>query len=133
MLVYCDSVVLIYHLDHLGPLQVKTATKLQALHRRGDRIAVSDLTRFECRVGPIKRNDPLMLAAFDRFFASPDVHIVPLTPDVWDKAAEIRARLNLKTADSVHLAAAIVGRCGLFLTNDSQLSRCTEITVEALA
>ena len=133
MLVYCDSVVLIYHLDHVGPLQAKAAARLQALHQRGDRLAISDLTRFECRVGPIKRNDPLMLAAFDRFFASPDVNIVPLTSDVWDKAAEIRASLNLKTADSVHLAAAIVGRCDLFLTNDRQLSRCNEISVEVLA
>ena len=132
MLVYCDSVILIYFLDHVGPLQAKADAKLGAIRQHGGRLAVSDLTRFECRVGPIKRNDAKMLAAFDRFFASPDVHTVPLTPDVWDKAAEIRATLGLKTADALHLAAAIVGNCDTFLTNDSQLRRCSDINVDVL-
>jgi len=74
-----------------------------------------------------------MLAAFDRFLASADVHTVPLTSDVWEKAAETRATVNLKTANSVHLVAAIASRCDLFLTNDTQLSRFTEVTVEVLA
>ena len=133
MLVYCDSVVLIYYLDHVGPLQTKTAGKLQTIHEQGGRLAISDLTRFECRVGPIKRSDSLMLAAFDRLFASPDVWVVPITHEVWDHAAEIRAKLGLSTADSIHLAAAVAGKCDVSLTNDSQLSRCSEIRVELLA
>ena len=34
--------------------------------------------------------------------------------------------------DSVHLAAAIEHGCGLFLTADAQLARCTAISVEVL-
>jgi hypothetical protein len=34
---------------------------------------------------------------------------------------------------SLNLSAAIENGCGLFLTNDTRLSRCTEIPVEVLA
>ena len=39
----------------------------------GDRAAVSDLTRLECRVKPIRLGDASLLADYDAFFAAPDL------------------------------------------------------------
>ena len=36
MLIFCDSVILIYFLDHTGPLQVRAANRLAALGAAGD-------------------------------------------------------------------------------------------------
>jgi predicted nucleic acid-binding protein len=132
MLIYCDSVILIYWLDQVGPFHLRAETRMQALLAAGDRLAVSDLTRLECRVGPLKRRDAAAVAAFDGFFARPEVTLVPLTSSVFDRAAQLRADLNFKMPDALHLAAAIENGCNSFLTNDAQLSRCTGVSIEVL-
>src|SRR2546429_314444 len=53
MLIYCDSVVLIYWLDGTGPFRHRAALRITALQSSGDQIAISDLTRLECRVRPL--------------------------------------------------------------------------------
>jgi predicted nucleic acid-binding protein len=132
MLVYGDSGILIYWLDQVGPFHLRAERRMQALLAAGDRIALSDLTRLECRVGALKRRDAAAVAAFDTFFARPEVVLVPLTAAVFDRAAQMRADLNFKTPDALHLAAAIESGCDRFLTNDTRLSRCTDITIEIL-
>ena len=54
---------------------------------------------------------------------------------VCERAARIRAasRFCLKAPDCLHLAAAIEHGCGSFLTNDRQLTLCTDIVVEILS
>jgi uncharacterized protein len=67
------------------------------------------------------------------FFNDPDLIAVALTAPVWERAARIRAMHNFKPLDSLHLATAVEHACGLFLTNDVQLRRFPDITVEVLA
>jgi predicted nucleic acid-binding protein len=98
----------------------------------GELLAVSDLTRFECRVGPTRSRDAQRLSDFDGFFLQPDVRLVPLPGAVFDRATVIRADYGFKIADSIHLAAAVESKCDRFLTNDFRLRRFTDITVEIL-
>jgi len=51
---------------------------------------------------------------------------------VAEQAAELRARYNLKLADSFQIAAAIAAGCDAFLTNDAALKRVSEITILVL-
>ncbi len=44
----------------------------------------------------------------------------------------IASVMKIKLPDCLHLAAAIEHGCGLFLTNDAQLPRCSAIAVEVL-
>lgn len=132
MLVYCDSVILMYFFDHTGAFNVRATNRLAAVAASKDRIAVSDLVRLEYRVQPIKNADKTKLDLFDAFCARPDVHIVPITTGVFDRATHIRAAHNFKLGDSLHLAAAVEGGCDHFLTNDRRLSGFTDITVEVL-
>ena len=132
MLVYCDSMILIYYLDHEGPFQDRAATRLASLRAVGDQIVVSDLTRLECRVTPIRSGDDLLLAKFDAFFALPDVRYAPLTTAVFDRATHLRARQHLKTADALHLAAAMEAGCEVFLTNDARLGAIAGAVIEVL-
>ena len=132
MVLYCDSVILIYWLDQMGPFHLRAENRMQVLQAAGDGIAISDLTRLECRVGALKRKDAVALASFDKFFARPEVRIVPLTAAVFDRAAHLHADLGFKTPDALHLAAALESGCDRFLTNDSRLSKCSGITIEIL-
>jgi uncharacterized protein len=132
MLIYCDSVILIYLLDTVGPFNVRAAAGLAALRAAGDTPAFSDLTRLECRVKPLRLGAMALLADFDTFFARPDVYRVPITTAVFDRAAAIRAAHGYKLADALHLAAAAEAGCNRFLTNDGRLSTFTDVSVEVL-
>jgi uncharacterized protein len=132
MVVYLDSVVLIYFFDHTGPFNQRASSRLAALASAKAELAVSDLVRLECRVKHVKTGDAARLAVFDAFFARPDVRIVPITTAVFDRATLIRAAHGFKLGDSLHLAAAAIAGCSRFLTNDSRLSVFTGLPVEML-
>jgi predicted nucleic acid-binding protein len=132
MLVYFDSVIVIYLIDHTGPLHLRAVARLATLLAAGDRIAVRYLTRLECRVKPMRNGNTAKLAEFDAFFARPEVRLVPITTAVFDRATRIRTTHNFKTPDSLHLGAAVNAGCDRFLTNDTRLSSFKDIVVEVL-
>lgn len=132
MLIYCDSMILIYLLDSVGPFNVRAAARMAALRAAGDVAVFSDLTRLECRIKPIKLGATTALAGIDAFFIRPDVRHVPITTAVFDRATLIRAAYNFMLGDSLHLAAAVEARCDRFLTNDARLSESTGVPVEVL-
>jgi len=132
MVIYCDSVILMYYFDHTGVFNVRAGNRMAALLAAGDRIAVSDLVRLECRVKPMQTGDKAKLAVYDAFFARPELRIVPLTTAAYDRATAIRAVYGFKTIDAIHLAAAAEAGCDDFLTNDNRLNKFRDITVEVL-
>lgn len=132
MLVYSDSVILMYFFDHTGPFNVRATARLASLAAAKDRLAISDLVRLEYRVKLLKTGDRVKLALFDAFCAQPDVQVVPITTAVFDRATVIRATHNFKLADSLHLAAAVESGCDHFLTNDTRLSGFPDIPLEVL-
>jgi predicted nucleic acid-binding protein len=69
---------------------------------------------------------------FDDYFANTIAEIFPLTRDVVDLATELRAQYNFKTPDSLHLAAAVISNCDVFMTNDQRLNRYTGIIIETI-
>jgi predicted nucleic acid-binding protein len=129
---YVDSAIVIYFLERADAFHTRATNWLAVFQAAGDELAVSDLSRLECRVGPLKRGDALLLAKYDGFFNLPEVHRLPLTTAVYDRATAIRASYNFKTADTLHLAAAFEHGCASFLTNDARLSRFTGLAVEVL-
>ncbi len=133
VLIYLDSVIVIYFLDANDQFHQQAAKRLAALRAAGDEIAVSDMTRLECRVQPIHLGDQQRLAIFDNFFLLSDVKHVPLTTAVYDRATDIRAQFAFKTPDAIHLAAAVEAGCGAFLTHDARLARFAGIPVEILS
>jgi len=92
----------------------------------------SELTRLECRVKPIQDGNTALLKDYDEYFANNVSEIVLLSRDVMDRATEIRAQYRFKTPDAIHLAAAVIANCDVFLTNDHQLDRFTELAVEVV-
>lgn len=131
-MVFLDASIVIYFIEQPSIWGAKATARIAALLAAGERLAVSDLVRMECQVGPLKTGDTLLLNKFITFFASPDVQVYPLSAAACDRAARIRALHNFKPLDSLHLAAAVENGCTLFLTNDAQLARFTDIRVEVL-
>jgi predicted nucleic acid-binding protein len=130
MRVYLDSAPIIYLVEDVAPY----TSHLEARLASPDTMQVcSELSRMECRVKPIRDGEDALLAAFDSYFADVIAEVFPLSRQVIDQATELRARYGFRTPDAIHLAAAIVANCDLFLTNDQGLDRCAEIAVETIA
>jgi predicted nucleic acid-binding protein len=132
MLVYLDSVICIYAVEGAPSFQARARARLATMRAAADQPAVSDLTWLECRVKPIRLGDAVALADMEAFLTASDVVRVPLPTAVYERACRIRAVHNYKLADALHLAAAVEGGCGLFLTNDRRLSVFPDVTVEVL-
>ena len=135
MIVCLDANCVIYLVEADPLWGPKVVAKVTALRAAGHELAVSDLSRTERLAGPLASGDAAILADYQTFFASSTIRMLPLTTAVCERAARIRAAslFRIKVPDCLHLAAAIEHGCGVFLTNDAQLTLCTDITVEILS
>lgn len=129
MRLYLDAAPVIYVVEQVAPFFAKVDERLSA--REIVRV-VSDLTRLECRVKPLREGDSNLLRDYDDFFAQAVMEVVTLSRKIIDRATDIRAQYRFKTPDAVHLAAAIVTGCEVFLTNEHQLDRFPEIAIEVV-
>ncbi len=126
---YLDAAPIIYDIEDTQPFAAAVDAKLSVA---GLTLITSELTRLECRVLPLRNGNTKLLQDFDDYFANSIAELVPLTRDVIDRATEIRAQYGFKTPDSLHLAAAVITNCDVFLTNDHRLNRFTGITIETI-
>lgn len=53
----------------------------------------------------------------------------PVTPEISRQAAEVRARLGLRTEPALHMATALAGGAALLLTEGSGLRRVADLEV----
>jgi predicted nucleic acid-binding protein len=132
MIVCLDTNVVVYLIEAVPVWGPKADARVAALRAAGDQIAVCDAARLECLLKPLKVGDAVAERNFRTFFASPLVRMLPVTTATWERAIQIGAAFNFKALDSLHLATAIEHGCGLFLTADARLARCTAISVEVL-
>ena len=133
MTVYLDTNIVIYFVEQNPAWRAKVIARLARFRAVNDQMAVGDLTRAECLVGPFRSGDATIEASYRVFFADPEIRVLPMTATICEQAARIRAAEKFELVDALHLATAVEHGCGLFLTNDSHLARCTVIPVEVLA
>ena len=127
MRLYLDTAPVIYTVEQV-PLYAAAVDARPSAH---DVVRVaSDLTRLECRVKPLREGNAGLLKDFDDYFEGAVVEIIALSREVIDRATEIRAQYGFRTPDAIHLAAAVVSRCGVFLTNDHRLDRFSDMAIE---
>ena len=59
--------------------------------------------------------------------------MMPITQPVLEEAANLRATLNLRTPDAIHAATGLLNQCVLFVTNDSDFRRISNLSVAVLS
>jgi len=132
MIVFLDSNIVIYAVENPPSFGSRATAQLGALRASGHTFLISDLTRMECLVGPLRSGDGVLEAQFHAFFAAAGVQVVPITAAVCDRAALIRSTMRFKPMDALHLASAVTHGADLFLTNDARLNAFTGLTVNVL-
>jgi len=136
LIAFFDANALIYRIEGAAPFASRVnaalAEVVQAYPDLG--AAVSRLSWLECRIRPMRLDDHATLAAFDAFFARPDLIWVDLTRDVVELATVIRARHGLRTPDALQAASCLqLGAEHLFLTGDASFQRVAGLKVRLVA
>lgn len=87
----------------------------------------------EVLVQPIRNGNNDLVGRYEAVLTrSRHFRLEPVTAGVARRAAELRARYNLRTPDALHVAAALESGCDAFLTNDSGIKRVSELRILVL-
>lgn len=130
MLIYLDTVIVIYAVEGQPPFKARAMNRLATAKAAGDDLVTSYLTRAECLVKPIRIADRPLTDDYMRFLSQTVVAGHPA--NAFDRMAQIRAGTNFKIPDALHLATAIETNCAVFLTNDNRLAGFNGINIEIL-
>ncbi len=101
---------------------------------KGRIIAVtSTLTLAECLVQPFRAKAIELAARYKTLFHDfPHLSIIPVTEEIAERAAWLRAQYQMKTPDAIQLATALVTGSQVFLTNDEGVPKLKEIQIQVL-
>lgn len=133
MKLYLDANVVIYAHEAQKAVRATVLRKMVGVVRSpGGILMTSLISRLECRVKPLRHRDVSLLAEYDNFFADFGPWLLDVSAPFIEIATDLRVRYNFKSPDAIHLATAIHHQVDIFLTNDQQLERCTDVNVEAV-
>ena len=97
-------------------------------------VVTSTITLVETLVHPIRTDHPEIAQRYrEILLRAPQVTTYDVSPDIAQKAAEIRAIYQVRTPDAIQLATAFLGGATHFLTNDRALRKYTEIQILVVA
>lgn len=125
MIAFLDASALIYLIEGAEPFGGKVRAAMKRLRRSHPQIgiALSRLSWLECRVRPARLGDAAVLAAYDGFFAQPDLHWIELSREVIEQATALRVAHALRTPDALQAACCLqLGPRHRFVTGDADFS-----------
>ena len=128
--VFLDTAPLIYFLDDNEQYADTVEAIFEEILSAGALMASSVITSEEYLVYPYRTNNREKVQAFHDFISDCHIRLHPVTEEIAEKAARIRASYQaFKAMDALQLATAAAIGCDIFLTNDRQLCQFAEIRV----
>ncbi|MGH9363245.1 MAG: type II toxin-antitoxin system VapC family toxin [Thermoanaerobaculia bacterium] len=129
-----DSMVFAYHFQR-EPIFGGAATRLLAFAEEGRwSLVASVVALLEVLVIPKRLRQEEVCRSYRDFFLSlPTLSLEPVSLDIAQVAADLRARYHIATPDSIHVATAIQAGADAFVSEDRRLKRIVEIPVLTLA
>ena len=129
-LVGLDTSPFIYQLEDVAPYSDLTEALFEWIAKPGGHAITSTLTLLEVLVGPYRaRNEARVNEFYGRLTTFPHLDWFPLTLEVADRAAGLRAAHGLRVPDAIQLATARAAGVKLFLTNDRRLPSFDNVEV----
>jgi len=123
-----DTNLFIYFLEDHSRYGAWCASLFERIERGRNPAVTSTVTLLELLVQPYrKQKEELAQKIFALTSTYPKIEWVPVTMNLADRAAELRARYRLSTPDAIQLATAIGRNATRFYGNDRSLRRVKEI------
>ena len=126
--IFLDTAPLIYFIEGNTAYQAGLKNFFAAFDKGDFAIITSTLTLLEVLVQPMKLNRQDLVEQYRQILSSASgIEILEITSAVACRAAELRAKYNLKTPDSIQVGTALEYEAKFFLTNDVRLRVIKEI------
>lgn len=132
MKLFLDACAIIYWVEMAEPYYGEFVNSLRAVRKKhkNTSFVASHLSLLECRIKPLREHDEKLLARYQQFFCAGDLELVPMSPDVIEKATELRAFHQIRTPDAIQAASALSLRDDfIFVTNDNQFKKLPKLNV----
>ncbi len=114
--VLVDTAPIIYVLEGRRSLASRFVPLFER-HAAGEiEFAVTTITIAEVLTGPLSKREEALAHRYKSILES--WHVVPLTIDIADSAARVRARTKLKLPDAVQVASALAINAAALVTHD---------------
>ena len=127
---YLDSCIVILAVESPDASGKSILEKLYPANGDSPKMFISDLTKLECLVAPIREGNDDSIRGFHDFFDHLETFTVNPTSGVFEKATRIRARTGVATPDALHIAFALEAGCDEFWTNDLRLQRAAADSIQ---
>jgi len=125
-----ETAPFIYYTESRPGYVDKMRMIFQAVFNAQVRVATSTLTLTECLTKPLRDQDAALVTAYQAMLRQTrGITLLPVNTTVAARAADLRARYNLRTPDALHVATALTAGCDAFLTNDLGLKRVQEVRI----
>lgn len=131
--IYWDSMLFVYWLEDHPDHSARMNQIRKRMEARRDTLCSSIFTVGEVLTGFYNRGALEAAAEIRNAFLSPQIDLLPFTPETADHYARIRGNHRVSPADAIHLASAAHAGVNLFLTNDHRLHRLTIPGIDFIA
>jgi len=129
-----DTNILIYLVQNHPQYGEKCASLFERIERGSCSAVTSTFSMLEVLVNPYRLNDDYLVKKFYALLSTyPGLEWFPVSLEVADCAAELRARYRLSTPDAIQVATAMKWQATGFVGNDKGLRKVKEIECLTIA
>lgn len=123
-LVGLDTSVFIYHLEAHARYEPLTSRVLYGVQSGEREAVVSVVALMELTVHPWRQDKPLVARHYETVLLHfPNLQLVDVNREIARRAAQLRASYQVRPADALHVATALVKGATAYVTNDRLLTR----------
>jgi predicted nucleic acid-binding protein len=125
-----DTMIFIYAFEEHPTYVPVLRTFFSAIEQGEIEAVTSTVTIAECMTQPYRKKNFALAAQYMVLFRNfPHLSVIPVSDEIAERAAFLRAHHNIRTPDALQLATALLSGSRFFLTNDETLSSVEEIRV----
>ena len=126
----CDTPPIIYLIETHPEYDVLVTEIFRRIDRGIMTGFTSAITLTEVLTQPVKQGQLHLQKEYrDLLLHSANFYTLPISAEIAEHAAGLRAQYGLRTPDALQVAVAKTANCQAFLTNDKDLKRIEEIKV----
>lgn len=132
--VFLDTAPLIYFIEGHTAYQAALVNLFDFNDKGGFELLTTTITLLEVLVKSLREGNTAVAQQYrNALINAPHIAILDVSASIAEVAARLRTTHNMKTPDSIQIAAALESGVDYFLTNDYMLKAITGISVVAVS
>jgi predicted nucleic acid-binding protein len=128
-----DTAPLIYFIEENSIYLERVCAFFTAMEQGEFQVVSSTLILTEVLVHPLRASNTALAQDYrDILCNQENLTIVSVSPAIAERAAQLRAKHNLRTPDAIQIATALQANATFFITNDTHLPAISDLEILVL-